>query len=257
MSLIDTHAHLDQLENLDEALKSARQAGVEAVGAVSMNLASCRRNLEIKRTFTQPKIYLAMGIHPAEADKEELEPCLKFIREHKDEVSAIGEIGLDFWYKWARKDEEKKRAQRESFLALLDLAREHNVPAIIHSRGTWRECLDTAKNAGVARAVSHWYSGPLDVLEGIIAAGYIISASPALATSAQSREAALRVPIERLLLETDCPVVYKMPDSEEEIHSEPKDVSRTLKYYCQLKGLEEEKVVDIFNRNAKIFFEKK
>src|SRR3989338_4538831 len=162
MKTIDTHAHLDQVENVEEALKEAASLGVEAVVAVGSDLVSCRRNLELKRSITDPKIYVGPGIHPGNIKTDEIEPTLKFIRENIAQANAVGEIGLDFWYKWLRKDKEKHEEQRRVFLLQLEIAKESGLPAVVHSRGTWRECLETVKKSGVKKAVFHWYSGPVD-----------------------------------------------------------------------------------------------
>ncbi len=254
MTTIDTHAHLDQLENLDQALREAVQAGVEAIVAVSMDLNSCRKNLEIKKKTQYPLIALAMGMHPAEANRAKVSRCLALIHEHAGELAAIGEIGLDFWYKWVRKDQAKKDEQREVFRAFLEAAKELDLPAVIHSRGVWRECLETAQRIGVCKAVFHWYSGPIDVLSDILKEGYYISTTPSLAYSPQSQEAIRHAPIEQTLIETDSPVFFQAQRDEEGFQAGPKDVVKTLKAYCVLKDLDEEKAVAILNQNARTFF---
>jgi len=260
MNLIDTHAHLDHIEHLDQALENADEAGVTGVVAVSTDLASCRKNLEIKKTKEVPKIYLAMGMHPSDINLDDLDACVELIRAQSDELTAVGEIGLDFWYKWVRKDKEKKDAQRKVFRALLELAKELDLPAVIHTRGTWRESFETAKEVGIERAEFHWYSGPIDVLKDILDQGYYVSTSPSLARSPQSREAINYAPIERTMIETDSPVFYRMAASgeagstDEGFQAEPKDVFRTLRAYCELKNVEEAHAAEIFNRNAREFF---
>ncbi|MBI5150817.1 MAG: TatD family hydrolase [Candidatus Omnitrophica bacterium] len=254
MTLIDTHAHLDHLENLDQALNNAVESGVEAIVAVSMDLNSCRKNLEIKRKTRQPKIALGMGMHPSEANRQDVAACLDLIRASAGELSAVGEIGLDFGYKWVRKDQAKREEQREVFRAFLEAAKELNLPAIIHARGIWRECLETAQSVGVRKAVFHWYSGPVDVLSDIIKAGYFVSTAPSVAYSPQSREAMAAAPVERTLIETDCPVRFRDPETQEEYLAGPRDVARTLKAYCALKQMDEDKALVILNKNAREFF---
>jgi TatD DNase family protein len=261
MTIIDTHAHLDHIKHLDQALKNADREGVSGVVAVSVDAVSCCRNLEIKRTNEKPKIYLAMGMHPSDARLDQLETCTQLIREHRDELAAVGEIGLDFWYQWVRKDQRKKDEQRTIFRALLELAKELELPAVVHTRGTWRECLETVKEVGVLKAEFHWYSGPLDVLKDILDGGYYVSASPSLAYSSPSREAISYAPIERTMIETDSPVFYRNTsggeggDTDKGFQAEPKDVFRTLRAYCALKGIGEAGAVEVFNRNAREFFQ--
>ncbi len=243
INLIDTHAHLDHVENLDIALEEAYKHGVYAVLTVSTDLAAMKRNLAIKQKYNrchcEPqrgeaifnngdcrvgpldgpprnddsiKIYLGLGIHPGEIKAAELEESYQFIRDHIQHADVIGEIGLDFFYKWVRKDDEKKREQREVFRRQLAIAKEFAKPVVVHSRGTWKECLATVKEFGIKQANFHWYSGPLDVLEEIIKSGYYISAGPALAFSPQSREAIAQAPIEQTLIETDSPVFFNYPE---------------------------------------------
>ncbi len=253
MNIIDTHAHLDHLDNIEQALKSASENGVEAIVAVGVDLAANKKNLELKFKTQHPKIYVALGIHPGNIKQGEVDDGIQFIRDHIREAKAIGEIGLDFWYKWVKKDQQKKDEQRQVFRRQLKLAKEFNLPVVIHSRGTWRECFETAKEEGIKKAVFHWYSGPLDVLEDIVKNDYFVSATPSIVYSPQSREAIRHAPIENTLIETDSPV-YFGTDETDGFKAEPKDVVRTLKAYCALKNMEEEKALEIFNRNAKKFF---
>jgi len=255
MTIYDTHAHLDQLKDLDRSLQEAHEAGVAGIVAMSMGLKSCRSTLQIKKKYQRPKIYMGMGMHPSEAKADELNELIKMIHEHHKDLHAVGEIGLDFWYKWVRKDEDKKNEQREVFRRLLETAKALDLPAVIHSRGAWRECLDMAIAAGVKKCEFHWYSGPIDVLEEILRAGYYVSTSSSVAHSPQSREAMKVAPIERTLIETDCPVFYKNQDDDGGFEAGPKDVFRTLKAYCELKNLDTDKALAIFNKNAVDFFQ--
>lgn len=253
MPIIDTHAHLDQLPNLEEALAEAKAAGVESIVAVGESLEANQKNLAISRTTTEPRIYLALGLHPGKVDLTTSEACLDFVSAHVDEAQAIGEIGLDFWYHSVRKNEAQKDAQRLFFRRQLGLAREHRLPAVIHSRGAWRECFEITREEGITQAVFHWYSGPVDVLDDILAAGYFISASPSLAYSPESREALRRTPAERILVETDCPVYYRSPDGNG-FAATPKDVWKTCAAVVDLKGIKTEEAVEIVNCNARAFF---
>lgn len=252
--MIDTHAHLDHLENLDQALDNARRVHLEGIVALSMDVASCHKNLEIKKTVSTPHIYLGMGIHPSEAKVEDIDACVDLIRTNQKLLHAVGEIGLDFWYKWVRKDDQKKDEQRKVFRALLEIAHELNLPAVVHARGTWKECLETVQSVGIKQAEFHWYSGPLDILKDILDAGYFISAPPALAYSPPLRAAMELAPIEQVLIETDCPVFFKADENDPGFKSEPKDVVRTLKAYVELKNMDEAKAAHILTNNAKRFF---
>ncbi len=252
MHLIDTHAHLDGIEDIEGALKRAFQAGVTGILAVGEDQASNRKNLDLQRSGSEPEIRVGLGIHPGRIVSENLSEDFVFIEHHISEASAVGEIGLDFWYKWVRKDDQKKDEQRSVYRRLLELAVSQDLPAVIHTRGAWREALEIAKEMEVRRAVFHWYSGPLDVLKDILDAGYLISASPSVAYSPESREALELAPVEQTLVETDSPVYYKHCDGG--FQAEPKDVFRTLKYYATLKHREEEDLAFVLNQNARTLF---
>ncbi len=251
-TIIDSHAHLDHLENLNEALLQALHLGVTDIVSLGIDLQSNQRNLEIKRNFTTPHIHLSLGIHPGNIQSDQLAETFQWIRKHIKEAIAIGETGLDYWYKWVRKDEEKKAQQREVFAQQLNLAQEFNLPIVIHSRGAWQDCLTMTKQTGIKKALFHWYSGPVDILHEIIESGFYVSTSPSLAYSEQSRSAMAQAPVERILIETDSPVFYQTDDGG--FKSTPKDVWRTLKALALLKGQQESEVLSVVNQNARDFF---
>jgi len=253
MRLIDTHVHLEEVEDLPGALDRARQAGVEAIIAVGSTFQSNKRLLEICEDCKNFKIYLALGIHPSDLTPEDMQAIAGLIEENIERIVAIGETGLDYWYKEARKEGPGRQLQKEAYSAQLDLAVKYNKPAIIHSRGAWRDCLDMAVEKKVKKAVFYWYSGPIDVLSDLLNQGYLISAAPSAEYSPEHREVIKNTPVEKILLETDSPVTYK-PESGK-YRSEPKDVARTLKAVAQIKDMEEGRMANEANETAIKFFE--
>jgi TatD DNase family protein len=251
-TIIDTHAHLDHVPETEAALERASQAHVSDVIAVSTDLKAIKRNLELKASHRSPRIHVGFGVHPGEIKVEELDETFAFIRANIKQAVAIGETGLDYWYKWVRKNEDEQKKQRDCFEQHLELAREFDLPIVVHSRGAWVDCLEMAKAAGVKRVLFHWYSGPLDILEKILNEGYFVSTSPSVGYSAQSREAMAAAPIERTLIETDSPVYYNQ--TEGGFQAEPKDVWRTLQSYAALKNIDENTALARLNANAKEFF---
>lgn len=250
--IIDTHAHVDQLEDLSAAMAGAHEAGVSDIVAVSVDLDSMKKVLAIAGQYQKPKIHPALGVHPGKVQPDTQQLAFDFMRTHIKEACAVGETGLDYWYKWVRKDEVERRKQKISFAFHLNLAREFDLPIIIHSRGAWRDCLAMALESGVKRALFHWYSGPVDILDQILHAGFYVSTSPSVAYSPESRRAMAHAPLERILVETDSPVNYK--DGETSFMAEPKDVIRTWKALSQLKNLDEQEALTAVNANAKKFF---
>ncbi len=241
-SLIDAHAHLDELADLAESLQKAKAAGAHAIIAVGMGVDSNKKVLQIAQT-NPGYVYPALGYHPWEIEEEEMEANLSFIRDHVEEGVALGEIGLDY------KIKVKKELQWRVFGELLDIALESDRPVIVHCRFSHRRAFEMVKERKIKRAVFHWYSGPVDLLYKILLNGYFISATPALVYSPPHREAIQRAPIERILLETDTPVSYQGRESR------PKDVRISLEEVAKLKGLEPSLVAMQTTANASEFFQ--
>jgi len=239
--LVDTHAHLDQVDNLLQSLSEARQAGVRAIVAVGMDLASNKKTLQIA-SENPGHVYPALGYHPWEIREPEVEETLSFVKDHIDQCIALGEIGLDY------KAKVRKNLQWKVFGALLDLAFEYNKPVILHCRFSHQRALDMVKERNLRKALFHWYSGTLDLLEKILTAGYFISATPALTYSPLHQEAIQHAPLKRIFLETDCPVNYQGLDSR------PRDVQISLREVVRLKGLDPRVVAEQTTANASGFF---
>ncbi len=239
--LVDGHAHLEELEDLTESLQDAKAAGVCGIMAVGMNAESNQKVLKIAEG-NRGYVYPAVGYHPWEIKEKEVETNLSFIRDHAGECVALGEIGLDY------KVKVRKELQWRVFGDLLEIALDSNKPVIIHCRYSHRRAFEMVKEREIKRAVFHWYSGPIDLLDKVLSTGYFISATPALAYSPPHQEAIKRAPIERILLETDTPVSYQGKEAR------PKDVRITLREVARLKGLDPSTVAEQTIENASRFF---
>lgn len=252
MHLIDCHAHLDEFADPGPVLERAAADSVEGIVGVGMDTATSRRILEIARDNTSLPVYPAVGLHPSEVTESEITSILQLIDEVHSELSALGEIGLDYWVPDLRKKspnrERVKSLQQEAFRLQLRKAREYSLVPIIHTRGAWADSLRLVGEEGVERAVFHWYTGPLEVLEGILAGGHFVSATPAAARSPELRAVLSAAPLERIILETDCPVPRKV--GEERIPTEPADVLISLRALAELKGLPEDEVARITSQTA-------
>lgn len=252
MPIIDTHAHIDQIENWTQAALRAKEAQVSDVIAMSVDLESMQKVLDLAKTTTEIRVHAALGVHPGLV-KDGIPPeVYEFMRIHAKEAVAIGETGLDYWYKWVRDNKEERAKQKDSLSKHLDIAREFNLPIVIHSRGAYRDCLEMTVESGLKKVLFHWYSGPVDILEKILSAGFYVSTSPSVGYSPESQKAMLAADVNRILLETDSPVRFK--DGDASYVSEPKDVVKTLKALALLRNIEEPKLLEIVNRNAKDFF---
>ena len=248
--LIDTHAHLDEMENIEQVLNDARARGVVAIVAVGSDIKANTKALEIAALY-KGFVYPALGWYPGNIKESEIEANLDFIKANIDKAVAVGEVGLDYskWVRAAADKELQKRVLRE----LLKIARDNDKPVLIHSRYAWRDAFDMVVEAGLEKAVFHWYTGASSVLRDIIAHGYYLSVTPAVEYHEEHRRAVKEVPLEYMLLETDAPVVYAR-GRENEFKSNPADVVRSLKGAAEVKGLSEEAIAEATTENAKKLF---
>jgi TatD DNase family protein len=249
MRLIDTHAHLSDLEDRETIVQHARQVGIMAVVAMGANLATSKSTLAWAENYPE-FVYPCIGIHPTEFIEEEVQSTLSYLREHIATVVAVGEIGLDYWHREARKSEDIRERQRELYAYQLRVAQEFGKPVSVHGRGAWRDVLDLAVEHGPEKVVFHWYSGPADVLDELLDRGHYISATPASEYSRDHRAALTIAPLERIVIETDSPVFLRNRGR----NSEPADLVITLKALAKLKDASEEEVALTTTSNAvKIF----
>jgi TatD DNase family protein len=200
--LIDAHAHLDKYgAELGAALGEIEQHGI-FTWAVSMDLRSYERNLEIAASCAL--VLPTFGIHPRRAPEyasrlAELNPWI-------ERSPAIGEIGLDFH--WVE-DSSQYPAQRKVFEYFLAAAREQKKIVNLHTKGAEKEVLDLLERYGIARAIVHWYSGPLDILRALADYGAYFTLGVEILTSEEIRHIARAVPLRQLLTETDNPGGFK------------------------------------------------
>jgi TatD DNase family protein len=241
-NLIDGHVHLSDMEYPERAVEDALSAGVNRMVAVAMNLDSCRKTLTLAQRFPE-NVLPAIGYHPWSITTEDMEETLAFITQNLHHCVALGEVGLDY------KVKVKKKLQQSVFSKLLGLAVQVHKPVIIHSRFSYQRTYEMAAEAGVEKAVFHWYSGPEDILDKIIASGFYVSATPALSYSPHHQAAMARAPVERILIETDAPVQYG------DRPSEPADLLETLFHLSRRKNIPEDQLAAIVTKNTERFFE--
>lgn len=251
--LIDTHAHLDEVENLDAAIEKARDCGLIAVIAVGVDGESNKRVLEIAEKY-KSFVFPALGCHPDTLGKTsaQIEAELHFIEDNISMAVAVGEIGLDYLKRV--KERAPKDVQHQVLRDVLQIARRFDKPVSVHSRYAWKDCFEIVRDSGVSRAVFHWYSGPLSVLNQIHSKGFFTSATPAIEYGAEHSNVIKETPFEQLMLETDSPVVYHRGTALAR-PSEPADVAiRVLEAVAKLKGVEPDEVAQRTTENAIRFF---
>ncbi|MFO7965466.1 MAG: TatD family hydrolase [Desulfobacterales bacterium] len=239
--LIDTHVHLDMIQSPADAVRRARDAGVSKIVAVGTHLKSNRKTLDLGEQFPET-VLPAIGYHPWAVVEKEVDETLRFVDAHLRSCIALGEVGLDY------KIKVPKKIQQQVFESLLKIAAKHEKPVNVHSRYSFERAFAMLRDAGVSKAVFHWYSGPLDMLERIINAGYFISATPALAYSSRHQAAVKRTPIEHMLIETDAPEAYQGKTSE------PATLVQTLEHLAWIKNVSIEEAARSTTENARFFY---
>ena len=240
--MIDSHSHLNEIEEIDLAIQRAKDVGIKGIVAVGMDLASNYATLDLAQRYPE-MVYPAIGYHPWSITTDSIEENLRFIEGNLATCVALGEVGLDY------KTKVKKPLQWQIFSELLSISRRNNCPVIVHSRFSHQRSHQMVKDLGIEKAVFHWYSGSLEILERIIDDGYYISATPALAYSSHHQAAIKAAPIERILVETDSPVEYQGKISE------PADLKITLKELSRVRSMDIEEVRRITTSNAKRLFQ--
>ena len=248
--LIDTHAHLEEVENLERVIAEARSADITAIIGVGSDYKSNQKILHLAQVY-RGFVYPAIGLHPYNLRDSEIDRNLEFIEANIGQAVGIGEVGLDYHKKVRARAE--KDLQKCVLREIFKIARKYKKPVIIHSRYAWRDALTLVEEAELQEVVFHWYTGTSSVLRDIVSQGYFISATPAVEYHEEHRRAVKEISLDRLLLETDTPVVYRR-GSEFEYEAKPADVLRALKGVARLKGVSEAQIAEVTTANALRFF---
>jgi TatD DNase family protein len=236
-SIVDTHAHLADPAfegDLEAVLDRARQAGVEAVVAVSEDYEDAERVLALARSH--PMLRPALGLYPGRAAPGRADRVVWLIRERRAELVGIGEVGLDHWL---AKDEEARGEQRRSLERFVDLALELDLPLNVHSRSAGREVIDLLVARGARRVQLHAFDGRASTAQAAVEAGFLFSVPPSIVRSQQKRKLLRRLPLECLLLESDSPVLGPVAGE----RNEPAKVLDAAREVALLKGIALEEVL--------------
>ena len=253
MILVDTHAHLDMSDfdaDREEVLARAAEKGVSVIVNASFDLPSSRRSVELAERHRG--IYALVGIHPHDADK--VPPCyLDDLREllKKPVVVALGEIGLDYY-----RDLSPRPAQHKVFREQLALARELDIPVVIHDRDAHGDLLDILRHDGIPKkgGVMHCFSGSWEMAQECIKMGFFISIAGPVTypNAAKLKDIAARLPLDRIVVETDCP--YLAPQLHRGKKNEPSYVRVVAEEIAKLRGMTLEDLARAASANASTIF---
>jgi TatD DNase family protein len=212
VSFVDTHAHLDFEKfnhDRDAVIKNAQLANIAAIINIGINIETIKKSIEFAESYSF--IYATAGVHPSDANEMKPHQWGEFLELLKHpKVVAIGEIGLDYYRDYSPHEVQQEILQRQ-----LELAVEHDLPVVVHTRNAWQDVLPifTEQYRGKLRGVFHCFSGLESEAKAVLDAGYFISFT-GVVTFKNAKALAIAanyVPLDRLLLETDCPFMAPEP----------------------------------------------
>lgn len=247
--LFDTHAHIDDRafdQDREQLLKALPQKGIGLLVNPGCTLASSRAACDLAREY--PYIYAAVGSHPDAAD-EVTEECLeeyrRLVRENP-KVVAIGEIGLDYHY-----EDIPREIQKQAFRMQLDLARELNLPVIVHEREAHEDGLNILRDFPEVTGVFHCFSGSAEMARQLVKKGWYVGFTGVLTfkNARRALEAAAAVPRDRVVIETDCP--YMSPEPFRGQRNDPGRIYRMAQALAALWQISPEEAQAITYENGK------
>lgn len=268
MRLIDTHAHLywdDYKSDLDEVIERSIGAGIDTAIIVGTDLVTSSQ----ATNFTHPKLqtYSTVGIHPHEASKyfnndeliqQHITQLEQIVLTSPNKVKAIGECGLDFFFNgnpdYQSTDlttDEQKQLQIKLLKAQVNLAKKLDLPLVIHCREAWDQIFDYI---GDHYGVLHCYSGDEKITKQALQTKFMISfaANITYPKNQYLRDTALSMPLDRILLETDCP--FLSPQSSRGERNEPKSVRESARLISEIRNTTIEEIAQHTTANAKKVF---
>ena len=247
--LFDTHAHVDDdafQEDRRQLLENLPHQGIAMLLNPGCSLETSRNAVKNAREYDY--IYAAVGSHPDAADEvneEVLEQYRQMVKENK-KVRAIGEIGLDYHY-----EDVPRQRQQKAFRDQMALAQELDMPVIIHDREAHEDCLNVLKEFPQVKGVFHCFSGSAEMAKQLTKMGWYVGFTGVITFKNARRavEAAAAVPIDRIVIETDCP--YMSPEPFRGKRNDPSRVYRMAEKLAEIRGLSVEEIQKITLENGK------
>lgn len=248
--IFDTHAHYDDEafdEDRDTLLSSMRENGIDYIVNIGASIETTKKTIELTKQYDF--VYGAAGVHPTETAEltDEKIDWLKSVAQN-DKIVAIGEIGLDYYYK-----EPEPAVQRKWFEAQMELAREVKLPVIIHSRDAANETVTmmTAMKAGEIGGVIHCFSYSPEIARDFLNMGFYLGIGGVITFSnaKKLKEVVEYAPLDRILLETDCP--YLSPTPNRGKRNSSLNLPFVVEEIARLKKEDPARIIDITAENAK------
>ncbi len=251
--IFDTHAHYDDeafLEDREELLTSLESQGIGPVVNIGASISSCRTTLSLSEKY--PFIYGAVGVHPSETG-ELTDEDIRWLKEisSKEKVVAIGEIGLDYYW-----DEPDREIQKKWFSAQMALAKEVDLPVVIHSRDAAKDTLDMirAEHGCSTGGVIHCFSYGVEMAREYLDMGYYLGIGGVLTfkNAKKLKEVVEYAPLDRLVLETDCPYLAPVPFRGKRNSS--LYLPHVVEAMAEIKGITQEEIIHRTAENARALY---
>jgi TatD DNase family protein len=244
LEFIDTHAHLHDpafSPDLPDVLARATAAGVRTVILMGEDLAHAQKNIALAENY--PMLRAGAGLYPDCLDMEAAEILIAFIRDHRNEIVAIGEVGLDYWI---IKTDSEREVQREIFKRFIELSLELNLPINVHSRSAGRQAVSLLLAGGAKKVQLHAFDGRAAAAMEAVEAGYYFSVPPSVIRSRQKQKLVGHLPLSCLLLETDSPVLVPVCGQ----RNEPAHIRTAAEEVARIKNLPLQAVVEQIWQNT-------
>lgn len=251
--LFDTHAHYDDdrfSQDVDEILSSMQENNVANILNSCSQISDIPKILELIKKY--PFMYASVGIHPhsvSDTTEEDMDILAEYSKQER--VVAIGEIGLDYFYDFSPRDLQKKWFSRQ-----INLAKELDLPVIIHDRDAHGDCMDILRSEGVrdTGGVFHCYAGSTEMAKEILDWGMYIAFGGSLTFKKATRpiEVAKYLPLDRILIETDSP--YLTPEPFRGKKNNSLYIHLVAQKLAEIKGISVSQIEEITYENAKKCF---
>ena len=241
--IIDVHAHLDYLES-KKLIEIQNDEKIKLVISNSVNLESCKKNLDISEKFS--KVKTAFGLYPEkDISLDKYEKFEEYFEKHKNKIIALGEIGLDFSHELP-----EKMIQIIFFKNQLDLARKNNLPVIIHTRKAEKEILEILENYKDLKIILHCFSGNFKLVKKALELGCYFSIPTNIVRSEHFQKMVKEIPFDRILTETDSPYLSPYKDKK----NEPIFIKETIKKISEILEKSENEIENYIEKNYKKIF---
>ena len=251
MKMVDVHAHLtdQKFDDVEQVVLNAEENGVGKIICSAYNLLSSQQAVDLSKRFNQ--VYANVGIHPENVEEWSAETIKNLENLSKNsKIVAIGEIGLDYYWR-----QDTKEKQKQIFVDQINLANKLNLPIVVHSREAMGDTIEILKNNRPNKeSLLHCYSGSVESAKILIDLGFSFSFGGVVTFSNAKTavEVVKSLPIEKILLETDCPYLTPVPFRGK--RNEPKNVVYVADMIARIKNMTIEEVAEKTTENAKRLF---